>query len=113
MSKQTVASLIALGVASLLLGLTVLIVYVDQRYIAGATGRRGSESLTAKVTLLSSYALPAISFLGVLSGIASVYVRGNRDQLAWLGLIGNVLILVLVGGVILLSMLFAGYGATP
>ena len=113
MSKLSIASLIILGAGVLLTALTVAIVFIDNTYIAGATGRPYSESLTAVVLLFSSYALPALSILGGGLGIAGLLYFDRGDRLAWLSVVGNAVILVLVCTILVLTVLLEGYGATP
>lgn len=112
-SKLTIASLFALGTSLLLMALTIAIVFIDFRYIAGATGRPYRESLTAGVLFLSSRALPALSILGGGLGIASLLYAGRGEKLARLSVAGNAAILLLVCTVLILSLLFEGYGSTP
>ena len=96
----------------LLMALTITVVFVDLKYIAGATGRPYSESLTARVLLLSSIALPALSLLGGGLGLAG-WLNGRDEKLAWKSVAGNAAILLLVCSMWALAMLFEGYGATP
>ena len=76
MSKFTLASLFALGAGVLLMALTVVLVYIDQMFIAGMTGRPGRESLSADVFFFSSCALPAMSILGII--LISCSPKGQR-----------------------------------
>ena len=95
------------------MALTIAIVFIDQMYIAGATGRPHRESLTADVLFLSSCALPALSILGGGLGIAGLLYNRRGEKLAWLGVAGNAVVLLLVCTLLTLSILFEGYGATP
>ena len=61
----------------------------------------------------SSYALPALSILGVGLGIAGLRYYDRGERLAWLSVAGNVVILLLVCTILVLSVLLEGYGATP
>ena len=112
-SKLTVASLFALGACMLLMALTVAIVLIDIKYIAGATGRPYRESLTARVLLLSSIAIPALSILGGGLGIAGLLNASRDKKLAWLSVAGNAAILLLVCSLWALAVSFEGYGSTP
>ena len=112
-STLTIASFIALGKGLLLMALAIAIVLVDNMYIAGATGRPYRESLTARVLVLNSIALPTISILGGGMGIGGLLNTNRSKRLAWLSVLGNVAILLFVCGLWALSILFEGYGSTP
>ena len=113
MSRLSLASSFALGAGVLLMVLTIAVVFVDNMYIAGATGRPYRESLTADMLLLSSRALPTLSVLGIGLGISGLLRNGRAQRLAWLSVVGNVVVLLLVCAFLALFVLFEGYGATP
>ena len=96
-----------------MVALTVVVVCIDQMFIAGVTGRPHRESLTADVLFLSSFALPAISIIGVGLGIAGLLYNGRGKTLACLSVAGNAAIIFLVCAFMALAALFAGYGSTP
>lgn len=106
------ASSFALGASALLLALTTVVVCIDFKYIAGATGRPYSESLTARALLLSSITLPALSLLGGGLGLAG-WLNGQREKLAWLSVVGNSAVFLFVCTLLALSYLLEGYGSTP
>ena len=76
-------------------------------YIARTTGRPYSESLTARVLMLSSIGLPALSLLGGGLGIGGLLKTGRREKFAWLSVVGNLLLLLLVCLVLMKFFVFA------
>ena len=93
--------------------LTIAIVFVDQTYIAGMTGRPHSESLTVDMLFFSAFALPAISIIRGGLGIAGLLFNDRGKKLVWVSIAGNAVVLVLVCAFLALARLFEGYGTTP
>lgn len=95
------------------MALTIVLVAIDQMFIAGMTGRPHRESLTVNVVFFSSWALPAITITGGGLGIAALLYKGRGKRIVWLSIAGNAVVLFLFCACLVLAILFEGYGSTP
>ena len=111
--KLSIVSLLTLAIGVLVMASTLVVVFADNMFIAGTTGRPYRESLTVHVLSFSSYALPAISILGGTLGTAGLLSGGRGKTLAWLCVVGNAVIFLVVCSIVALAFLFEGYGSTP